>query len=240
MARYSPASIPPGPDPDGCLPRGRSCYSHGLRSDHTSDEEGKMARLRSFPMVGIGFVVLAVAGCAQAGDGAAAPKPAAAAAASAQPAAAAAGAKAARAVAEMAPTQGNTVAGRVEFTAVRDGVRVVADLTGLSAGDHGFHIHEKGDCSAPDGTSAGGHFNPGSKPHGAPGAAEHHAGDLGNIAADAGGKAHLDQIFPFLTLSGADTIVGRGLIVHAAADDLKTQPTGNAGGRQACGVIKAE
>ncbi|HKQ96541.1 MAG TPA: superoxide dismutase family protein, partial [Candidatus Polarisedimenticolia bacterium] len=128
---------------------------------------------------------------------------------------------------------------KVVFTAGKDGVHVVADLTGLTPGEHGFHIHEKGDCSAPDGTSAGGHFNPGGHPHGAPGA-EHHVGDLGNITADASGKAHLEGIFAFMSMTGADSIVGRAVIVHAAADDLKTQPTGNAGGRQACGVIKAE
>ena len=149
-------------------------------------------------------------------------------------------AKAARAAADLAPTQGSTVAGRVVFSADKGGVRVVADITGLTPGVHGFHIHDKGDCSAPDATSAGGHFNPGAKPHGAPGAGEHHSGDLGNITADADGKAHLDAVFSFLMLAGSDSIVGRGLIVHAAPDDLKTQPTGNAGGRVACGVIKAE
>src|SRR5262245_54630187 len=84
----------------------------------------------------------------------------------------AAGAGAAHAVADLAPTQGNSVTGRVVFTAGKDGVRVVADLAGLTPGEHGFHIHEKGDCSAPDGTSAGAHFNPGGKPHGAPAAGE--------------------------------------------------------------------
>ena len=144
-----------------------------------------------------------------------------------------------RAVATIAPTQGNTAAGTVTFTAVKGAVHVIADLTGLAPGEHGFHIHEKGDCSAPDGTSAGGHFNPGSHQHGAPGA-QVHAGDLGNITADASGKAHLEGDFPQMTLTGPDSIVGRAVIVHAAADDLKTQPTGNAGGRLGCGVIKAE
>jgi Cu-Zn family superoxide dismutase len=142
------------------------------------------------------------------------------------------------AAAAVEPTQGHQVKGTITFTPVADGVRVVADLTGLTPGDHGFHIHEKGDCSAPDGTSAGGHFNPGNSPHGAPDAAAHHAGDLGNVTAGADGKAHLDQVFKFLSLSGPDTIVGRGLIVHAGKDDMTTQPTGNAGAREACGVIK--
>jgi superoxide dismutase, Cu-Zn family len=193
-----------------------------------------MRMLRSFAHAALGGVVLAGGlACAQAGDQPAA-KPAGA------PAAKPAVAAAQRAVADLKPTQGSTVQGKVTFTAEKGGVHVVADLTGLTPGEHGFHIHEKGDCSAPDGTSAGGHFNPGGKPHGAPDAAEHHAGDLGNIVADATGKAHLDAVFSFMTLAGPDSIVGHGFIVHAAADDLKTQPTGNAGARQACGVIQAQ
>ena len=137
------------------------------------------------------------------------------------------------------PTQGSQVRGTITFTAVQGGVRVVADLSGLTPGAHGFHVHDKGDCSAPDATSAGGHFNPGNTPHGAPDAEKHHAGDLGNITAGDDGKAHLDQVFPFLSLTGPDSIVGRGFIVHAGKDDMTTQPTGNAGARAACGVIKA-
>jgi superoxide dismutase, Cu-Zn family len=192
-----------------------------------------MTKLRSFAHAALGSLVL-VGGlaCAHAGDQPAA-KPAG------TPAAAPPAAAAKHAVAEVKPTQGSSVQGHVTFTAEKGGVHVVADLTGLTPGEHGFHIHEKGDCSAPDGTSAGGHFNPAGKPHGAPDAAEHHAGDLGNINADAAGKAHIDAVFPFLTLAGPDTIVGRGLIVHASPDDMKTQPTGNAGARQACGVIQA-
>jgi Cu-Zn family superoxide dismutase len=129
----------------------------------------------------------------------------------------------------------------VTFEEKKHGVHLVADLTGLAPGQHGFHIHEKGDCSAPDGSSAGAHFNPTGKPHGDPGSSEHfHLGDLGNIEADKSGAAHLDVYFPHLTLSGPNTIVGKGLIVHASRDDFKTQPTGNSGAREACGVIKAE
>jgi Cu-Zn family superoxide dismutase len=192
----------------------------------------KPAPTLSFALLGSAAAV-ALAGLAFCGGEAAPP---AAAPAAAAPAATAPAAT--RAMATVAPTQGSTVAGTVTFTAGKTGVHVVADLTGLAPGEHGFHIHEKGDCSAPDGASAGGHFNPGGHPHGAPGA-EHHAGDLGNITADAAGKAHLEADFPFMTLAGADTIVGRAVIVHAGRDDLQTQPTGNAGGRQACGVIKA-
>jgi Cu-Zn family superoxide dismutase len=127
----------------------------------------------------------------------------------------------------------------VTFTREKNGVRVVANLTGLKPGEHGFHIHENGDCSAPDGSSAGGHFNPTGAPHGGPDSAQHHLGDLGNLTADDSGAAKMDQVFDFLKLNGPNTIVGRGLIVHAGRDDLTSQPTGNAGPRVACGVIKA-
>jgi Cu-Zn family superoxide dismutase len=138
---------------------------------------------------------------------------------------------------EVAPTQGNTAKGSVTFTQEADGVKIVANISGLKPGSHGFHIHEKGDCSAPDATSAGGHFNPNQQPHGKTGDAAHHVGDLPPLEADAAGNAKLSAVVQGVALSGDNTIVGRGLIVHAAPDDFKTQPTGNAGGRVACGVI---
>jgi len=140
-------------------------------------------------------------------------------------------------VAVLVPTQGNDVRGTVKFTKVAGGVRVVADITGLKPGEHGFHIHEFGDASSADGMAAGGHFNPAAAAHGAPTAAVRHAGDLGNIKADASGRATLDQVDPKLSLEGAASIVGRAVVVHANPDDLATQPTGNAGGRVAVGVI---
>jgi superoxide dismutase, Cu-Zn family len=142
-----------------------------------------------------------------------------------------------KAIAVLHPTAGNSVAGIVTFSASGDEVKVVADLTGLKPGKHGFHIHEFGDCSAPDAKSAGGHFNPGNHQHGAPDATDRHAGDLGNIEADASGKAHLEMSDKVMKLSGSDSILGHAVIVHEKADDLKTQPTGDAGGRVACGVI---
>jgi Cu-Zn family superoxide dismutase len=147
------------------------------------------------------------------------------------------GAKMAEAIATLSPTEGHNVRGTVTFTQVNNGVRVVADITGLKEGEHGFHVHEKGDCSAPDGSSAGGHFNPTGAPHGGPDSPQHHLGDMGNITADASGKAHLDQVFSFLTLSGTNSIVGHAVIVHGGKDDLTSQPSGNAGARVACGVI---
>jgi len=130
------------------------------------------------------------------------------------------------------------VKGTVEFKETDDGVEVTANLEGLKKGEHGFHIHEKGDCSAPDAKSAGGHFNPSKHKHGAPDAAEHHEGDLGNITADKDGKATATMTIKGVTLKEGDTsIVGKGFIIHAKRDDMKTQPTGNAGDRVGCGVI---
>jgi Cu-Zn family superoxide dismutase len=143
-----------------------------------------------------------------------------------------------RAVATLSPTKDSKVAGEVTFTKVdAGGVKVTAHITGLTPGAHGFHIHEFGDCSAPDATSAGGHFNPTAHKHASPKDADRHEGDLGNVEAQADGTANLDVTDATLSLDGAGSILGRGVIVHANADDFKTQPTGNAGGRIACGVI---
>ena len=142
-----------------------------------------------------------------------------------------------KAVAVLYPTQGSTVSGTVTFIKESGGMRVVADVTGLTPGTHGFHIHEFGDCSAPDGASAGGHFNPTSAPHAGPDADARHAGDLGNIIADSAGVAHYERLDSHMSFAGPNSIIGRGVIVHEKADDLTTQPTGAAGGRVACGVI---
>lgn len=143
----------------------------------------------------------------------------------------------AKAVAVLVPTKGSKVAGTVTFTKTEHGIRVAGSITGLTPGKHGFHIHEFGDNSSSDGMSAGGHFNPAKKDHGAPGAMPRHVGDLGNVEADSSGTAAIDMTDPHLTFDGAACILGRGLVVHEKADDLKTQPTGNAGGRLAVGVI---
>jgi Cu-Zn family superoxide dismutase len=144
-----------------------------------------------------------------------------------------------KAVATLAPASASNVAGSVSFSKVDGGVKVVADLTGLKPGEHGFHVHEFGDCSAPDAKSAGGHFNPHKMDHGGPDASPRHAGDLGNIVADDAGKAHYERVDKLIALDGPDSIIGHSVIVHEKADDLKTQPTGNAGARVACGVINA-
>lgn len=137
------------------------------------------------------------------------------------------------------PTQGSQVSGSVTFAPSGNKLRVVAEVAGLSPGPHGFHIHEKGDCSAADGTSAGGHFNPAGKPHGHPEQVEHHAGDMPQLVADATGRARLVAYLEGVQIGGdaMGNIVGRSIIVHAMPDDFKTQPTGNSGARQACGVI---
>ncbi|MDQ3116611.1 MAG: superoxide dismutase family protein [Verrucomicrobiota bacterium] len=142
-----------------------------------------------------------------------------------------------KAIAVLHPTKGSKVEGTVSFTKTGDGVKIVADFTGLTPGKHGFHIHEFGDCSSPDGNAAGGHFNPTNNPHAGHDAETRHAGDLGNIEADSSGKAHLELTDKTMMMSGENSIIGRGFIVHEKADDLKTQPTGDAGGRVACGVI---
>ena len=142
------------------------------------------------------------------------------------------------ATATMAPTKKFKASGTITFKEVEGGVEVTANLEGLKPGEHGFHIHEKGDCSAPDAKSAGGHFNPGGHKHGGPDADEHHAGDLGNLKAGKDGKATKTFTMQGITLGDDPTsIAGKGFIVHEKADDLKTQPTGNAGDRAACGVI---
>jgi Cu-Zn family superoxide dismutase len=144
-----------------------------------------------------------------------------------------------KAICILSPTQGNNVSGTITFTQTEKGVRVVANLQGLSKGRHGFHIHEFGDCSSADGMSAGGHYNPEGKSHGAPMDMSRHMGDMGNIVAGESGKAHLEYTDAMIKLNGPNSIVGKSVIVHKGADDLKSQPAGNAGPRVACGVIEA-
>jgi Cu-Zn family superoxide dismutase len=182
--------------------------------------------------------LIALVGCAHEGKS---PSPQAVTATSTAPESTSPAARASvtSAVATLTPTQGNQVAGTVTFTRESNGVRVSADLTGLTPGDHGIHVHENGDCSSVDAMSAGGHFNPGAMTHGGPESAQHHAGDLGNITADSTGHARLDRVFDGISLDGDHSIVGRALVVHSGQDDFATQPSGNSGTRVACGVISA-
>ena len=143
------------------------------------------------------------------------------------------------AVATLAPTAGNAAWGTVEFHERSDGsVEVTARLNDVPEGTHGFHIHEKGDCGD-NGNAAGGHFNPAGHQHGAPNVGTHHAGDFGNIVADGSGNARTSFTTRSITLAaGASSAIGKAVILHANPDDLTTQPTGNAGGRIACGVVQ--
>lgn len=146
--------------------------------------------------------------------------------------------KAPMAMATLAPTSGSTAQGMVHLHQQADGsVEVMVDLTGVPAGTHGFHIHEKGDCGE-NGNAAGGHFNPAGTAHGAPTAMPHHAGDWGNVTADASGRVHTTFTTKSITVEpGTASAVGHAIILHANPDDLTTQPTGNAGPRIACGVV---
>ena len=142
-----------------------------------------------------------------------------------------------KAIAVLHPTKGSNVEGVVTFTKSGEEMKNVADVSGLTPGKHGFHIHEFGDCSSPDGKAAGGHFNPTNDPHAGHDVAQRHEGDMGNIEADSSGKAHLELTDNMMMMSGEKSIIGHSVIVHEKADDLKSQPTGDAGGRVACGVI---
>ena len=153
--------------------------------------------------------------------------------------AAMAGGGGATAVARLEPTKGSQASGQITFVQSGDSVRVTGSLQGLKPdGEHAFHVHEKGDCSSGDGMSTGGHFNPLTRPHGAHGAGEHHAGDLPSVKADSYGKATVSFISKTISVGAGPTdVIGKGLIVHRDVDDFKTQPTGNAGPRIACAVI---
>lgn len=142
-----------------------------------------------------------------------------------------------KAYAKLNPTKGNEVTGMVTFIELEKGVRVIAEVEGLTPGEHGFHVHEHGDCSAPDASSAGGHFNPADSLHAGPEDLPRHIGDLGNITADLNGKGYYDSVDFIISLEGAESVIGKSVIIHIDRDDYVSQPTGNAGARVACGVI---
>jgi Cu-Zn family superoxide dismutase len=145
-----------------------------------------------------------------------------------------------QAVAVLSPAPNQKVQGQVTFVEETQGVRVTANITGLTPGKHGFHIHEKGDCTPPDFTSAGGHWNPTSAKHGAPtSGADHHFGDFGNIEANQQGVARFERVFYWLSFTGTNSFLGKAVVVHQDPDDLASQPAGNAGPRIACGIIQS-
>lgn len=165
-------------------------------------------------------------GCSQANDG--------------KQGAASTGAAAKSVKVTLAPTQGHNAHGELTLSAAGTGVRITGKVDGLAPGsEHGFHIHEKGDCSAPDASSAGGHFNPSGTPHGSPGSGAHHAGDIRNLVADGSGSANVDVIVEGVSIGGQNDVLGKAVVVHESPDDYASQPAGNSGARIACGVIPA-
>lgn len=145
---------------------------------------------------------------------------------------------ASRARATLEPRSGSAATGSVVFRERGGVLHARVDLSGLAPGsEHGFHVHEKGDCSAPDATSAGPHYNPSAQPHGNPAGSAHHAGDLMNVRANAQGRVRTDLTLAGLSLNGANSIVGRAVVLHRDPDDYTSQPAGNSGPRIACGVI---
>jgi Cu-Zn family superoxide dismutase len=142
---------------------------------------------------------------------------------------------------KLAGASGSSVAGELQLTATDGGVAITGQITGLSPGtEHGFHVHETGDCSAPDAKSAGGHFNPSNVAHGGPSSDVRHLGDIPNIQSDSSGHVTVSATIAGATLrdGAADDLVGKAMIVHAKRDDYLTQPSGDSGDRIACGVIQ--
>lgn len=142
--------------------------------------------------------------------------------------------------ANLAAASGSLVSGKIVLTPMNGGVHLAGEIGGLAPNSiHGIHVHETGDCSAADASSAGGHFNPMGQPHGKAGAGSHHAGDMDNIRANADGVARVDMHLDGVTLGSraGNDVIGRALVVHAAADDYRSQPAGNSGARVACGVV---
>lgn len=142
-----------------------------------------------------------------------------------------------KAVAVVHPTEGNDATGTVTFEDIEEGIRVQGEFEGLGSGMHGFHIHQYGDCTADDGTSAGGHYNPTNNDHGAPDQDNRHVGDMGNLEANDDGTATVNYVDSKIELNGSNSILGRGIVIHGGEDDFESQPSGAAGPRVGCGVI---
>lgn len=141
------------------------------------------------------------------------------------------------AVAVLLPIGDSQAHGIVTLQRAGKGVRIQGTVRGLTPGQHGFHVHQYGDLRDPkEGKSAGGHFSPHGHPHGRPADEQRHVGDLGNITANEEGVATIDITDEVLALSGQNSVIGRAFVVHEKADQF-TQPTGDAGGRVAFGVI---
>ena len=144
-----------------------------------------------------------------------------------------------QAIATIGPTSDSSVTGMAVFTQNGDQITLTIEIQNASPGIHAVHIHENGDCSAPDGTSAGGHWNPTGVAHGKWGEGEFHLGDIGNITVGEDGTGSIELTTDLWEIgTGSDIdVVGKGIIVHAGADDFISQPSGAAGARIGCGVI---
>jgi Cu-Zn family superoxide dismutase len=159
------------------------------------------------------------------------------------PGSSATGETATEAAVQLSSTQGNTANGGLKISAAGSGVRISGMVQGLKPdSEFGFHFHEKGDCSAPDATSAGAHFNPNNQQHGSPEGQPHHAGDMPNVKSDAQGVAEVSIDNPDVTLQSGQPngVLGKALVMHAKPDDYKTQPSGDSGDRIACGVVAVQ
>ncbi len=142
--------------------------------------------------------------------------------------------------ANLAAKSGSKAGGTVVFSRSNKGIEILINVNDVSRGNHGIHIHEKGDCSAEDASSAGEHFNPTKQKHGAPHTAAH-AGDFGNISVASSGVGVLKFVILKNQLpawDGGKALIGKSIVLHADPDDLKTDPSGNSGARIACGVIE--
>lgn len=146
-----------------------------------------------------------------------------------------------QAVAMLSPVDGSNVRGTVIFTRQSNGILVEAELTGLGPGEHGFHVHEFGDCGGEKASAAGDHMAPHAREHGDPEGdpGERHVGDLGNLSATSQGSGHYSRVDPVIAFSGENNILGKAVIVHGMEDDLTSQPSGNSGDPVACGVIES-
>ena len=191
--------------------------------------------MRMFLIGAAATAALTLGGCASSGATASASTPAAKGSLATQ-------STVASADANLAAASGSLVSGQLKLMPMGDGVHVTGQIGGLTPNStHAFHIHEKGDCSAADASSAGGHFNPTAQPHGRATSKAHHAGDSDNLVANAAGVATVNAHFSGIVLGGvgSNDAIGKAIVVHGAADDYVSQPAGNAGARIACGVIKA-